>query len=236
MNYRELCVETAALLRIAEQLPADYPLDAPPASAPGRLGEIAAWVASADLDIQNGSEGWRFLRAEATPLLNAGSPSLAPAAVVADYDEPLPMSDGRGVRFFTLASQPDLSDEMPLYYVPWGQWHGSVYDRGARGHGRPYRCTVRPDGALLFDPVPDQAYTLRLPYRLQSRRMTAATDVSRIPARHRQAIVWRTIARYYGLSRDGTSELVAKADRELRRAMTDLERTQLPEYTLGGVL
>jgi hypothetical protein len=232
LNFLALCQMTYSLLRAGEERsPA-------PDTVEGQSsvnGEIVRWVAQADLDIQNEKEAWLFLRKEGLINVSEGVSSFNPSDFIGGFGE-LALANNEDKGRYAMMFRDSRADETPIRYVPWESWQFGIFDRGQRGTGRPVRMTLRPDGNVQIDPVPDSNYVMRLPYKMAPLRMTANDSLSPIPERHRMAIVWWAIARYYCVTRDGTGEFLAKAQRELDREMNRLCQTQLPEFiTADGV-
>lgn len=221
---------TYSLLRAGEQKLGSSPDTVE--SQDGINGEIARWVAQADLDIQNDKEAWRFLLREATVSISEGVNQFDPTNFIGDFGG-LALADNEGRDRYAMIFRQSRADETPVRYIPWEHWQFGVFDRGERGQGRPVRMTLRPDGRIQVDPSPDDGYFMRLPYKAAPVRMATNESQSPIPVRHRMAIVWWAIARYYCVTRDGTGEFLVKAQRELDREINRLCQSQLPEFTIA---
>lgn len=231
MNYLALCKRAHLLLRIGDETPGTQP--AAVTGQTGVLQEIVSWIAAAHEDICLSKTTWAFMRGTATWTLANGSRTILKAAqlgVTADLDKPVPFVDDNGAFVGLVANGVAGAAEMPCQYVPYADWPGN-FDVPPIGTGTPNYVTIRPDGALEFDAIADRAYDIRTPYRKAVVPLAADADEPMFDRDYHNAIVWWGIRHYYCLTRDGSAELLQKAEIELRREMTKLWNEQLPSIT-----
>lgn len=234
MTYLELCQRYHLLARLGEDAPGTAPT-AVTAQA-GVLSEIVQHIALSYADILAlHGYSWRFLTKRADLALVNGTATVDPSATIADYEEIKP-SDAEGHARFILTYLVDESDETQVYYVPYAQWRQSFVDRGTPAEGRPYRFTVRDDGLLQFDPVPNDAYRIKFDYRRTANVLAANADEPLFAAKHHPTIVWWALENYYCTTRDGTNEFRAKCELQRKRGMKNLAREELPEVTTLDVV
>jgi hypothetical protein len=100
--------------------------------------------------------------------------------------------------------------------------------------GRPTFFSVKPDKSLVIGPVPDAIYTVNGEYFRQATDLVGDTDVPGITEEYHMLIVWRAL-RAYGLY-ESASEVVLRADGEIKRMMSKIENDQMPEITSGPPL
>jgi hypothetical protein len=202
-------------------------------SQTGVEGEIVQFVNYAYEDIQNEQREWRFRTKRGSFPTVANTRVYTISSTVTDFEELLPsMAQSCDRYILSYLTATGVSDEQPVWYVPYELWQQGILDRGTRPVARPVRFTIEPDGQIAFDPTPDDIYTIAFDYRRTLHEMTtdshATTGTPIIPAAHHNAIVWGALL-YAAKTREIAPNLIQLWDREYRREMNALRMRQLPE-------
>jgi hypothetical protein len=229
MNFLQLCQRLHLLLRIAEESPGTAPTTT--VGQTGVLAEIVEWIRVSNADIQSAHPAWNFMTIRGAYTIPTATSEITVTTQVGDYAELMPFNAAGEDRFILIQTD-DVSDQTPVYYVPWQQWNGGVYNRGDRSSGRPHRFTVTPTGTLQFDPPTDREYEIAFDYRREVQDISGDRTVPFIPAARHMAIVHWAIVNYYCMTRDNTPEFRSKAQVNLDREMRHLYRDHSPEYTI----
>lgn len=232
-TFLELCKDFHRYARMDAAHPGTRPTTVVGQTDTG--AEIVGFVNDAYKAIQNEQTEWKFKVARGSFETVAGTReyNVAEQLGLSLYDGVLPFRARDVHSTYVLGHLTDtgISDQQPIYFIPYEQFRGWD-DLGERTEQRPHRFTVRPDGVWEFDGTPDAEYTITFDYRIGLHSLTADADEPMIPGRHQQVIVWRAIQHYCD-SRDGTGELLAKAERNLKRMMFALKLDQLPLPTMA---
>lgn len=239
MNFLELCQRVQLLTRFAEGKLGTTPTTT--LSQEGKLREIVEWVDMAYQDVQQKHLDWDFRVTRGSFQLSADTRSYSLASALGStFAFLLPFVAEeffrRYVRIYPTAT--GISAESPVFFAPYSEWPGSVYDRGATGTSRPARFTVTPAGNIEFDPTPDLAYTVVCDFVRNIHRLSTvvspATDADDneplFDEDYHPVIYWRAI-HYYGLTREG-GDLYQKSKIEYESYMRRMENALLPETTI----
>lgn len=231
MNRLQLCQQVNAILRFDGVIGTDPTTTT---GQTGRLYEVVNWVDLAYADIQNEQDEWKFRVKRGSIQTVDGTRQYAIDDTVTDYQEILPTMAQSDERFITFYLTDDgVGYEQRCWFVPYELFTQGVFDMGTRPEGPPVRFTIHPNGAIIFDPTPDDAYTIVFDYRRTLHTLTtdshATTGTPIIPTEHHMAIVWRACL-YHVLTRESPEQ--AKWERELAREMNRLRAKQLPEVLL----
>lgn len=100
--------------------------------------------------------------------------------------------------------------------------------------GAPRAFAVLPSGAFRLLPVPDEAYTITGEFYRHPQILVENGDVPLLPERHHMTIVYRALMHYAAY--EAADEVARDAFVEYMRALSALERDQLPGMQLGGGL
>ena len=228
MNFRELC----------QTLKTEAGIPGPPGSPltvvgqTGELGRVVNWIQQSWLDIQSMHNSWRFMRHGFQFVLTPSTRSYTKAAVkaAAGLTHDINRYHCHTLRLY-LASE-GIATEQELSYVPvWddfrdtrlvGAWHTTT--------GRPRFFSVDPQDRLVFDLLPDAAYTVYGDYQREPANFPAS-DIATpdFPAYLHMIIVWNALIRYAGFeessaqythARNMYATLMARMeDRELEQMM-----------------
>lgn len=234
MTFLQLAQKLHLILRIGTETPGTQPVHVDDSANDGAVAEIIQYVQHAYLDICRLDTGWDFLRAAATIVLPAGQRVLSAATIQSafpDLDTITPFTGSERAFFGITPTNVAGAAEMTLLLIPVGQWYGQ-YDTPPLPTGQPCYAVLNPDGGIECDAIADQDYTLRFNYAKAATPLTQDSDEPVFPARYHNAIIWYAVLHYYCATRDGTAELRAKADVELKRELTRLYNEQLPDFTL----
>lgn len=186
MNYLELCQE----LRREAGLSGSGPSAVTAQS--GMYEKIVGWVAEAYREILK-MHPWQFAWARGTGTLVDGT---------ADYTSITGITQlGRiyrtTVRDMTSTGQPYLS------FMTW-----PYFDRlDATEEGAPRIFTRRPDGAIVFWPTPDAAYSIRMDYQKDGHALAGNTDNPLIPDTSLHKVIVYKALTYYGLHDENASAI-----------------------------
>lgn len=229
-TFLDLCRRVHRYARIGEDAPGTAP--ATVMDQEGVLAEIVDWVQDASEDIQLDQDAWRFREAPGAVAVPAGQRDVDLAALIIaqDYDALRPYTAEACARYINRLDAGAIVPSSRIFYVPWEDWRGGLYDRGDTT-GAPCNYTVMPSGQLRLYPKPEAPVTLQFTYQRTVQVLAADGDVPIIPERHHAAIVWRALM-YYADTRDGTKEPYQKWERRRKQAMQRLYREELPEMTL----
>jgi hypothetical protein len=246
VNFLQLCQRTQLLLRTETARVGESPTTT--LAQVGSLREIVEWVDMAYQDIQNGQEDWAFRTKNGTLTIASGQESYTLAQIqaqIADYDRIRPSTTQSDHRYILVYKTADgVATETQCWFVEYTRWRYGSLQRGTRASGYPRYFTVTPDGGLKFEPDPDASYTARFDYRrtvhqlstIVSPAVTADANEPIIPAKYQMAIPYKTIADYYGMTRDVPKNVVLLARDRLNQEMVTMRSEQLPELELCGSL
>lgn len=197
-------------------------------SLTGEAARLAGWVKQANLDIQNMWENWKFLQVTDSRALTPTDNTL---------DAPTDMGDGmwdldtfKIIRVGETVPEDVLANE-------FDEVKTEIVDTSA---GTPWRVVVMPDNSLRFEGTPNAADTFTgLYYREpDAAELTAAGDVSSIPARFHRVITGRALILYANF--EGADEIKTQGAEIVADYLPRLENSQLPNqrkarFRTGGV-
>ena len=177
------------------------------------IAKIIEWVRQADVDIQRLHDNWRFMWRSKGVNLIAGQALYTPLELsLTDMDALLSL-DYAGDTLVPLSWEAFKAQRMQ---VMTQQQRPTVY-------------TIRPDGALMFYAVPNQAYTLTAEYTMKVSQMQSDNDISPIPERFHDVILHKALM-YYA-SHEEDSSLYGVANGRYEQALSELAAAELPPIT-----
>lgn len=191
---------------------------------------VKSWVNDAWREVQLHCKDWDFMRGDFTVnTVAADNTYTATDAALTDFRN----WKRDSLRVYSTAI--GTNDETVLRFLEWERFR-DMYLFGAQRdvQGKPWLFSVKPDKSLILGPVPDAAYTVVGEYFKSPSALVGDTDAPTIAAEHHMLIVWRAVL-HYGLY-ESASEVVARAELNIKREMTRLEADQAPEITWGGPL
>ena len=113
-----------------------------------------------------------------------------------------------------------------LTYVPWSTWSRTSFTSA-----KPVGFTIRPDGALSFNTLPDAAYTIDFDYYRTPQQLTENTDELILPEQFQDAILYKAIL--YVAAEQDAPELYQDAQSQLNIRLSAMGVTALPSITLA---
>lgn len=221
MNYLELVKRTARECGITNRN--IVTLD----NASGEVLRIKEWVVSAYEDIQN-QRRWDWLWRYAAKPLVIGTNEYSPSA---DWlISPLEWSPET-----VMLSDPAIgaTDRQRLYFSPWAEFVSNYIAPEAQT-GRPTVFTIRPDGYVVFNVLPDKAYVFEGEYYKTSDVLVDGADVPSMPSQHHMAIVWGAVMLYAQYEEAGV--LYQMAATNVARFIGLMMVTELPTSLAGNPL
>ena len=194
----------------------------------GEALRVVGWVRNAYKEILN-DQGmvWKFLRKTAAVQLTPG---------VGDYtfdDLNLAGAVQWDTRSMRVAVNSNLSDETFVNHMSFNAFRDYwLFSSRRTTQSRPLNVAVDNDTHLRIAPLPEQAYWLSLQYQIMPGPLAEDTDVSILPERFDDAIVWRAL-RHYGMF-EAAPEVVSRAEMAYKEVMQHMEFDQAPEVSVGG--
>lgn len=213
MTFLELCKRVRADAGISGDI-------ATVLNQQGMMAKLVNWVRQADLDIQRMQTSWTFMWRTATPSLQVGVRLYQPA----DLD----IQQVRDSLSFQIGKQ-------YLKMVSWEHWMQSYNLQLVDPPAQPTVFTQRPDGAFLFERIPDQAYPLTITYYIKPISMASNSSVSVVPEEYHEAIVQRALYLYAKQEED--QYLMQTAQAEFDMLTSQLAADYLPDcdFDRGGI-
>lgn len=189
-----------------------------PTAVTGQTGEaqrLVNWIKRADLKVQNKWINWKFLRSTFT----AGNVT---SQGVATLSKPATLKTWDTSTFRIIA--PGETEENPLPWVEYDKIKGQILDTD---EGFPGRVIIMPDDSLMFEPVPDGAYTILADFYLKPVPLAANTDVSLIPEESHDSVILGRAMMYYANYEDAP-EIKEQGTELYGEGLLELENHQLP--------
>jgi len=206
----------------------------------GIIGDFVAWCADAwdDLQLERPRWSWMIREAAATALTvgvaNYASTSFGITSFgqwIPDYQDP----DSNTVFNVTIYRQDQgVAYENALPFMAWDAFTVN-YRRGSVANGPPANWSINPaNNELHVGPAPDVIYMLKPRYiKGQQDRLALDATEPELPTRHHKMIAYLGVQRC--AERDTLPpDVVAVAEKFVKRARVALDREQLGGYTVGG--
>lgn len=196
----------------------------------GEAQRVVNWVNAAYQQILNDqSMNWNFQHSVSTIQLTPG------IGTYSFTDLGIPAGAQWDINSMRVAKSSTLADETMLAPMRFPEFRDFwLFSANRLVQSRPLNCTVNNQTELQLAPIPDQAYYLNFEWLLQLSSLVANTDVPAIPARFQLVIVWRAL-REYGLF-EAAPEVIARAERNYKEVMLQLELDQSYEVVVAGAL
>jgi hypothetical protein len=99
---------------------------------------------------------------------------------------------------------------------------------------QPIYCAIAPNDHLWLNTLPDRDYTIKFEWYAKPSFMTGNNDIPALPLPYHRMIVELALMKY--ASHDGAMEVYQVAEKEYRKWMRRLERSQLPDVETTGAL
>ena len=113
-----------------------------------------------------------------------------------------------------------------LTYVPWSTWSRTSFTSA-----KPVGFTIRPDGALSFNTLPDAVYTIDFDYYRTPQQLSANTDELLLAEQYQDAVLYKAII--YVAAEQDAPELYQDAQAQLNIRLSAMGVTALPSITLA---
>lgn len=139
----------------------------------GEMERLVEWINTAHNSVQTERVDWFFLWKQASQVVTTRYPAKPDDHNVWDVK-----------RF--------LLDGMPLDAIEYCDYDVPLIVPV----GRPSTAILMPDGSLMFDAVPDVAYTLQYDYYRTPKVLTSDTDIPLIPEQYHRVILGDAMIRY----------------------------------------
>jgi hypothetical protein len=188
-------------------------------SQTGEAQRLVDWVRDADNYVQKKWVNWKFLRQTFTAA-NATTASVATLAAPANLSY-------WDFKTFTIIL-PGETDKNPLSAIEYDKTKRDILDIT---ENVPWRVIVMPDNSLMFEPVPDDIYTINADYYDRPTLLAANADVSLIPEQFHQVILGRAMILYANF--ENAPEIKDQGEEIYVEQLALLENDQLPnqEYS-----
>jgi hypothetical protein len=194
-----------------------------PSSVDGQSGEmlrVVEWVRAANLEIQKMPYNWDFLWGEYALTLTEPLPGV--------FTQEYPLAD-LGVKNVDPASfyayRPSVTAERwQLRNLPHVNWRRN-YNSNVLTTGKLSTFTVKPNGTLRFDPIPDELFTVAFDYFREPQSLAVNTDVPLIPEDFHNIIVQKALMEYARY--ENAVEVYQGANTEYTRMLDDLKRQHI---------
>ena len=186
-----------------------------PAAVTGLTGEarrLALWIRDADSLVQKKWVNWKFLRNVYSVATVASTATAAKPAGLSYWD----------FKTFTLI-EPGETDKNPLEAIEYDKIKRDILDTT---EDIPWRAIVMPNSSLLFEPVPDAAYTIGADYYVEPTLLAANGDISLIPEQYHQVILGRAMILYANF--ENAPEIKDQGEEIYTEQLALLENDQLP--------
>lgn len=195
----------------------------------GRLADIVRWTDQAYVDVLLAEDGWPFLRSTFEVQTIAGTRAYTAASwSLADFDRWMPDYDRRRCRHTIYKTADGAANEGELTYMDWLDFE-QVYMRGVVANNQPAFYSINDADEFVLGPTPDDAYTVRGPYRIFPAAWTSDTDEPIFDRQFHMVIVYRALIKC-GLF-DEASAQVAGASSEYNLLMDRMRRRYGPRLT-----
>jgi hypothetical protein len=119
--------------------------------------------------------------------------------------------------------EPGETDKNPLAAIEYDKVKGDILDTS---EDIPWRVIVMPDNDLLFEPVPDDAYTIEADYYDKPTLLAANADISLIPEEFHQVIIGRAMILYANF--ESAPEIKDQGEEIYVEQLALMENDQLP--------
>ncbi|WP_333609713.1 phage adaptor protein [Arsukibacterium sp.] len=174
------------------------------------LAKVVEWVRQADLDIQRLQPTWTFLWRIGSAVMQTDERQYS----LLD----LGLADTNRIKNMTIGDQ-------PLIEMGWDWFKRMGYARNTDRH-QPTAYTYRPDGILMFFPIPDQDYVIEVERSILPTQLQFDDDVSLIPERFHDVIMRKALM-YYA-SHEEDNMLLQVATMRYNDSLAELSAACLP--------
>ncbi len=204
-----------------------------PTSVTGQVGEyqrIVDWTATSYEDIQRLHNEWLFMRGNFSINTVAGTGSYAAADCVAPITD---LRDWRKDTFKIYRSSSGVAAETAMLFIEYQNWY-DTYNTGSQSNSTPLLFTLGNDQSIKIAPKPDAVYVISGEYQKSVASFTANGDVPNFPAEFHMAVVYRAMMKHGRYT--GAMEIYQDGEKEYKKLIKEMRRTQLPRVRLGSPL
>lgn len=120
-----------------------------------------------------------------------------------------------------------------LIYVPW-EYFQQIYQIGTQNEGAPIHITVDPQDRIVLGPTPDDVYVIQGDFFRSAQVLALDDDEPEIAEDFHDIIVYHALEKYG--YQQVSQEALARAAKEGRRMLRQLEARQLPPFRTAGPL
>ena len=204
----------------------------------GELNRIVNWVADAYEEIQ-GSRNWRWLRKSFTVDTVDGTDTYA-FGVCTDVDDAALITRFKTWRLDDPRNPPKIfltttgvGGQVLLTWAPWDNFE-YLYKTGSlqTQTSQPIHITVNPKDEIQLGITPNDIYTLTGDYHKSAQILAADGDTPEMPSAYHKLIMYQAME-YYGLF-ESAPEIIARAQKGIKRINNQLKRNQDPPFRVGG--
>jgi hypothetical protein len=196
-----------------------------PSAVTGQTGQYAAivtWVARAWLEIQNENTNWNFLWDELSFDTIDGTQDYTP-----QKNSETPKRFSEDMHVYTKALGTD--DSAWLKKLDWAKFK-DTYATGVKEKGRPKYFAYKPNGAITFYPIPNDAFTVTVDFYRPPQVLAANTDVPLIPSEFEDAIIYKALM--YWAEYSDAREVYQGSSANYERVMNRMTEEQLERMTI----
>lgn len=195
----ELGVEGAALVAVTSQT--------------AMAAKLVAWVAKANLYVQNIHTDWNFLWSEFSYNTVLGTSTITVPANLNVWD-----TETFWIDYATATAK-------KLDFMQYREFKASL-GYGIKTNSTPDTVTIKPNKDIIVDPPTDGVYVITADYWMSPTTLVNAADTSAIPAQFEDIIVAK--AKMYFADEEEFPELYAIASKEFDDILVLLEASELP--------
>lgn len=208
-TFLKLCQEYRSEIGI----PGDGPVTTVGQS--GELAKVVRDIRDADMSLKLQWQDWKFMWAQFSTTTLVGSNWLT-------VQKPSDLGTWNTNSFYL---DKNTVDAVRLNYVDYDTWR-DVQMVGESNTGTPDEFTVRPDGAIQINPVPETVQQFTSEYWKKASPLTSDAQISIIPEEYHRLIIVR--AKLIYAEREDAPEIMAGSSTEYENLLTGLEAAYLP--------
>jgi len=188
-------------------------------SQAGILLKIVEWTNRAYQDIQKLHDDWDFRQSSKNFQTISGTGEYL--SQVSDVNK---VDTEKVTSYLTTTG---VGDERQLWFIDFDRFH-KAFLVGTQNDSTPEYFTIGNDGALIFGPVPDAAYTVTFYYTKTIDVLSGNTDIPILPSDYHEIIQWKACI-YYAkyLENENLMQMFRENYRESLKAMRLTQRAKM---------
>ena len=196
---------------------------------------LVQWVNSSWMDIQRKHNDWEFMRGSFTvnTVASDGIYAYGDCTDTATSEAIAAFRMWHRDTFKIYLTSGGVGGEYPLDYLDYDDWYAE-YNTGTQTDGPPCCFTVDHSGQIRLGPKPNGIYTLTGEFQKKATELSGNSDTPESPEEYHEAIWYRGMmkyGRYYA-----AAEVYDDGKDNYNRIISEMERTQLPEFLMCGPL